>query len=86
MADANAVEVREGGTIGVPSPQVKTLNPDYSTTAPFPFSAADFKSSVEAYQIVYRVHPWKIQAKNMREWISRDANLFNIRVSKELSK
>jgi hypothetical protein len=86
VAEANAVNERAGGTITIPQPQVNTSNPDYSTIAPFPFSAAEFKNSFEAYNIAYRIHHWKIQAKNMRDGMALFAGGLEEKILKELSK
>jgi hypothetical protein len=86
IAHANAAEVQAGGTIEVPSPQVNTTNPLYSTTAPFPFSSTEFKNSFEAYDIVYRIHHWKIQAKMLRKAVAGAASELNVLISKELNK
>jgi len=85
VAEANAVEVRAGGTLTVPSPQVNTSNPDYFTTTPFPFSATEFKNSFEAYNTVYDIHHWKIQAKSIRGGISFYTDKLEEMISRELS-
>lgn len=85
LAHANAVEVQAGGLIEVPSPQVNTTNPLYSTTQPFPFSSTEFRRSIEAYNVVYRIHHWKIQARMMRVQFTESAGDLKRLIASELT-
>lgn len=67
VAQANALERKAGGVLEVPAPQIRTSDPAYSTDELFPFSASEFRRSFEAYNAVYRIHHWKLQAKASRE-------------------
>ncbi|NQV73884.1 hypothetical protein HQ496_12240 [bacterium] len=86
MANADLVKTNAGGIDNEPSPEVNTSSPEYSTDPPFPFSAAKFRSSGEAYQIVFRIHYAKLQAKMLRKAIAGTAGQLNRQIQAELSR
>jgi hypothetical protein len=86
MANADLVKTTAGGIDKEPSPAVNTSNREYSTAPPFPFSAAQFRSSSEAYQIVFRIHYAKIQAKMLRKNIVAMTGPLYRQIEAELSR